>query len=336
MNTLHFQKLLLVLLSFICALFDACSKKSQSTGTSPSQQSTPAPPEKKPLTVKGFFIGMPRESINALLDSYNLTNRSYDSESKKTIEMAMLDHQYRLYVYYDQNDKLIMLDMDSVMIDYLFNVDRIDIKAFSKKFAESYNLPEMIPIRSGSYGWHYRDEIERLDVAIYRDQNGSKNLRLRKTPKRKFDVPVVNRPFTIKGFYLGMSKASALSQLNLLGLSHNDFISDDLEVKETMVPGGVVQIWYDKNDQLVRMWMNQYGTDGLFNVADLDQDSFAEDFKRNYGFAEMKPISDSHSYGWCYRDEKQGFEVTITAIELNGSKNLRFRRIPKTSEMKFN
>lgn len=330
MKILRCHKIFFLFLSIICFVIGACSK--QSPKETATQTASPKPTEKKLLKVKGFYIGMSRESVNSLLDSYALINRNYDSVEKKTFARSN-NRNGRIIICYDQSDKLNGLYMESDVIDQLFNTDHMDIQTFAKEFMNSYNLPEMKSMTSGFYGWHYRDEIERFDVEIYRNNISSKNLSIVKTPERKFDIPAANKPFTIKGLYLGMPRESALSQLDSLGVSHRDVTSHDLgyEANETIAPGRVIDIWYDKNDQIARICINHYGADELFNVADLDRDEFVEEFQKNYGFSEMKPFSDYYSSGWCYRDEKQGFEVTIT-----GSKNLRLRQIPKTSEMKFN
>jgi hypothetical protein len=175
----------------VCGFLFGCQKQPAQANNEPS------PPdkteiEKKPFTVKGFYIGMPRESVNALLDSYKLANRS--DHPQQTIAMYYdaalhLERPGRISIVYNHN-LITRIDMDSGMINQLFNVVDLDLKAFAEEFQKNYNLPEMDPITSGLYGWHYRDENEGFEVAIYSQQYSSKSLCIMQIPKskeRKFD-----------------------------------------------------------------------------------------------------------------------------------------------------
>jgi len=100
-----------------------------------------------------------------------------------------LERPGRISILY-VNHFITRIDMDSGMINQLFNVADLDLKAFAEEFQQNYNLPEMDPISSGLYGWHYRDEKEGFDVAIYSRQYSSKSLCIMQIPKsteRKFD-----------------------------------------------------------------------------------------------------------------------------------------------------
>jgi len=57
----------------VCGLLLGCQKQQVQTADEASQPSEPAKKvENKPFIVKGFYIGMPQESANALLNSYKL------------------------------------------------------------------------------------------------------------------------------------------------------------------------------------------------------------------------------------------------------------------------
>jgi hypothetical protein len=149
--------------------------------------------EKKPLVVKGFYLGMKKEEVITQLKSLGLTRGGDNPNSDGSGHfraMSELGVDGRITILYDQSWLVTRIDMDSGMVNQLFNVADMDLQAFAEEFQKNYGIPEMKPITSGSYGWHYKDETGGFDVAIYQRQFNPKNICIMQTPKttdRKFD-----------------------------------------------------------------------------------------------------------------------------------------------------
>lgn len=152
------------------------------------------------------------------------------------------------------------------------------------------------------------------------------------------------QPLVVKGFYIGMPPAEVYAILNSFGLTnHADYKTSALgyegrtttaaDYKRRYGLGGKIDIWYDQSDGLAALEIQPPMVDSLFNVADLDLKSFAQQFAKSYGLPEMKPLAGR--VGWNYRNDEDGVEVAIYSSQGKADKRLAFRKIPKAADRKF-
>jgi hypothetical protein len=161
----------------LVAITAGCTKQSleveqNSETPNPANQAPVKSRTKQPFKMKGFYVGMPMEEVEATMNSLKLGYRVLD---QKTI-IASGDPYFK--VNFDAQNRLISLQInDGVVVNFLFNVTDLTVQEFAEEFVEGYHLPEMHPMdpTTGKIGWIYQDEQQDFEIMIF-SVNGSKRL----------------------------------------------------------------------------------------------------------------------------------------------------------------
>lgn len=154
----------------------SCGKKKDKT--TPEAAPKPEAAETKPsgpVVVKGFYIGMPvaelKQAIQKSLAGFTAdTSMSSSSEwvynAPRNVVIAFTDnysnHRYDVSmagtVGLDvEQGKLVKIWFGSLALDYLFSAKDLNVEEFTKKFADSYHVPDFtyrqLPDNSSAWVW---------------------------------------------------------------------------------------------------------------------------------------------------------------------------------------
>ena len=163
----------------ILALSIASCGKTQSPP--PQQQTQPAsqPQPAAPITVKGFYIGMPADDVRQVGNNlYGWDKGGNKTEGKDMIEIsfpasdskASLDDCVAQFEF-DANHKLKRIFMGYVAVNSFFNAANLNSDDFIQQFANAYKIPEfkqrLQP--NGVSQWVYVSP-DNIAITIYRDK----------------------------------------------------------------------------------------------------------------------------------------------------------------------
>jgi hypothetical protein len=315
-------------------------------GFSPKAEPAPAPPpiqnglaNRRPFIIKGFFIGMTRDEVKECLS----TQRAKVFEDTPLITKGYVGPGGYVTALFNKKGALIRLDINESATDKLFNVADMQPDAFAQSFIDHYRIPSMQPFSNGRLkGWRYRNEEEGFEIAVYSSLSSLTGnftrkkicfIRMPKPADRKFDQGSNPDQFAVKGFYVGMSRQSAKAQLAAISVGTNFLMNRDTlqetSVYSTRTANAKILFFYDDKECLKTIEFSEPMINELFNVFDLDAQSFMEKFCDNYGI-QMDRLSSGPHRGWNYLNSRDGYEVAI----YNG-KRVCLRQVPKSAERKF-
>jgi hypothetical protein len=200
----HHQFSFLAVLSVFTVLSICCGCEKYSPPPTAKTPPAAVPNEKpalsEPFVMKGFYIGMPRQSAYSVLDKLQISHGdNLDDSGSRTVSTAgLVNHAGgRLFLYYDHNDQLAKLLMEPRAVNSLFNASGMGINDFALAFRQAYNLPEMGQLDStaGVVGWKCKNEDQGFEVQILFEANdyysqGGEAIILQRIPlgkQRKFD-----------------------------------------------------------------------------------------------------------------------------------------------------
>lgn len=126
------------------------------------------------FTMKGFYIGMPREAVYTMLDKLRIRHSDIlDTTGTRVLSSAcgVGEEHGQMLIYYDHNDRLFEVKMMPAAVDALFNASSLGLDDFAAEFKQAYNLREMAPLDETvpSTGWKYKNEEKGFEIIIYLD-----------------------------------------------------------------------------------------------------------------------------------------------------------------------
>jgi hypothetical protein len=149
--------------------------------------------------------------------------------------------------------------------------------------------------------------------------------------------PVVIKPFSIKGFYIGMpldeARKLASDRLAEIGVTeptiskfygpHVGTIFDGFTMSVSdphSLTGSepLVGVVADTNERVIHVTFAAPFVDASFNVRDLNSSEFVKEIVQHYGIPEMEPLRNGE--GYFYVDTRAGFEVRSIRKSLSLSK----------------
>lgn len=162
----------------VCGLLLGCQKQQVQTADESSQPAEKAEVAKQPLTVKGFYIGMPKEKVLALLDRNGFTDHNETTAefmkmypvnetvvhrpagTRTTTEFHQNPKSQFSYdliqsevthtnigiasFFYDNEDKLIAIKMDYQMVCFFYGVSSWTTESLAQIVIRENGLDKMI------------------------------------------------------------------------------------------------------------------------------------------------------------------------------------------------
>ena len=142
--------------------------------------------QKSQPIIKGFYLGMTPQEVEQLVEKYQLGPSEHGSNSGQDVIFAK-----GVTVKFDSNQKAKEIALRGRELDKLFNTSTVDLKTFSKLFANNYGVPKLTPGRNSSQqGWYYENTDQGYALQFAPNDVNRKEIMLTtqgKTSSRRFD-----------------------------------------------------------------------------------------------------------------------------------------------------
>lgn len=163
-----------IIIVVACGLLLGCQKQQAQTVKPPIILTTNTQVvalEKKTIVVRGFYIGMPKEEVLTMLDTYGLTNRIEGTGKlgnffpvNRTVVRSKNDGFIGCF-YYNNQSRLVYIMMDRDLVNFVFNAAQLTSRDVAQEIIRDSNLPEMVKDHSMDSGLYYYQD-ENIEIGV--------------------------------------------------------------------------------------------------------------------------------------------------------------------------